>query len=122
MESRSYAVTSESCFYISRIIIQRDAAICVTLDYPSCKTLGIPQELLLTRFPNANHNSPRGYTSSLLRSGFLGCFCKMLLDSFEQSVNVFAYVFCIEFSNDFFQCRFVVATVTGYLSGCGRFE
>ena len=115
-------MTSESCFNICGIIIQCDATIRITLDYPFGKPLSISQELFLTRFPNANHDSPRGYASGLLYRSFLEWFCEMLLDSLKQSIDVLAYIFCVEFSNDLFERRFAVAAVTGYLSGCGRFE
>lgn len=115
-------MTSESCFYVCGIIIQRDAAVHVTLYYPPSKTFGISQELLFTRFPNTNHNSPRGDASSLLSSGFLGCLGEMLLDSFEQSIDMFAHVLCVEFSNNLFERGFVVAAITGNLSRSGRFQ
>lgn len=112
----------ERRFHIGRSILQSNARIRITLRNPLIKHLRDPQQLLLARLPNTDHDRPGHDPAALLRRRLLLRLVEMLLDTLEERVDLFADVFRVVFFDDLFERGTVVAAVAGDFGGRGGFE
>lgn len=112
----------ERRFHIRRTILQSNARIRITLRYPLIEHLRDPQQLLLARLPDADHDRPGNDPAALLRCCFLGGLVEVFFYAFEEGVDVFADVFGVVFFYDLFERGTVVAAVACDFGGGSGFE
>lgn len=93
----------ERRFDIGRSILQRNTRIRITLRNPFIKHLRDPQQLLLARLPNPDHDRAGHDPAALLRRRLLLRLVEVLLDSLEERVDVLPDVFGVVFFDDLFQ-------------------
>lgn len=85
----------ECSLYICCSVFKRDASVLVALSNPLVEQVRDAQELLLTRPPHTYHDRSwcdAGASTGILRRRLLGGLVEVLLDTLEESINVFTDV------------------------------
>ena len=115
----------ECSLHICCSVFKHDASVLVALSDPLVEQVRDTQELLLTRPPHTYHDRSwcdAGARTGILRRRLLRGLVEVLLDTLEESINVFPDIFGGEFFDDFLESGFIVGAVCGYFAWCCRLE